>query len=162
VFTYHLSAFVVASVTGPSCRAVWHSVGQFLVAVPRPRVWFSRVIALTTKTTALTCRYPPAARKAGLLTIDRIRDTPTARELKRHADRSSTRSSSKRVSFTRSTRRHSTASSTNCAYSQTAIAAHRIATPDQLPHPIFGTAFFEAPIYAAASLAPWRYVWASR
>jgi hypothetical protein len=34
-----------------------------------------------------------------------------------------------------------TASSTDCAYSQTAIAAHRIATPDRFPHPIFGTTF---------------------
>jgi hypothetical protein len=66
-----------------------------------PRAGYHRgsVVTATTKSTALACRYPPAAPKAGLLTINRIRDPPTARQLKRHADRSSTRSSSKRVSL---------------------------------------------------------------
>jgi hypothetical protein len=108
-----LSAFVVAPVTSALCWAVWHTVHLLLVAAARPRVWFTRIVTLTTKSAALACRYPQAARKAGHLTIDRIRDPPTARELKRHADRSSTRSSSKRVFLRRSTRRHSTASSTN-------------------------------------------------
>jgi len=78
----------------------------------------------------------------GLL-IDRIRDRPTTQEPKRHADRLSMRSTDKRVrvSFTCSTRRHGTTSSRNCRYAQTAIAVHRIATPDQTPHPIFETAF---------------------
>jgi hypothetical protein len=128
-FTYHLSAFAVAPVTGPSCWAVWHTVHPLLVAVARPPVRFSRIATLTTKSKALARRFRP---RPGLLTIDRIRDPPTGQELKRHADRSSMRSIGKCVSFTRSTRRHSTGSSTNCPHSQTAIAPHRIAAPDQL------------------------------
>jgi hypothetical protein len=54
----------------------------------------------------------------GLLTMDRIRDPPTAQDLKRHADHSSMRSTGKRVSCTPSTRRPSATSSTNCPYSQ--------------------------------------------
>jgi hypothetical protein len=122
VFTHHPSAFVVASVTGPSCWAVWYTVYPPLVAVAGPRVWFTGIVSPTTKSTALVCRYPPAGREAGRLTIDRIRDPPTTQELKCHADRSSMRSTDKRVSFTCSTRRLTTASSTNCPYSQTAIA----------------------------------------
>ena len=142
VFTYRLSAFVVTSVTAPSCWAVWHTLHPLLVAVARPRVWFTRIVTLTTKSTVLACRYPPAARNPDLLTIDRIRDPPTTSQgLKRHADHSSMRSTGKRVSFARPTQRHTTASSTNCLYCQTAIAAHRIAPPDQPPHPIFGTTF---------------------
>jgi hypothetical protein len=66
VFTYHLSAFVVGPVTGPSCWAVWHTVHPLLVAVARPRVRFTRIATLTAKSTALAHRYPPAARKVGL------------------------------------------------------------------------------------------------
>ena len=128
VFAYHLSAFVVAPVTSPSRWAVWHTVHPLLVAVARPHVRFDRIATLTTKSTALACLCPSTNRKVGLLTIDRIRDPPTAQELKRHAHRSSMRSTGKRVSFTRPNRRHSTVSSSNCPYSQTAIAAHRIAT----------------------------------
>jgi hypothetical protein len=85
VFSYHLSAFVVAPVTGPSCWAVWHTLHPLLLAVARPRVRFTRIATLiiTTKSTTLAYRHPPAARTAGLLTIDRIRDPPIARELKR-------------------------------------------------------------------------------
>jgi len=79
VFTYQLSAFVIAPVTGQSCWAVWCAVHPLFVAVGRPDVWFvTRIITLTTKSTALACRYPLAARKTDLLTIDRIRDPPTA------------------------------------------------------------------------------------
>jgi hypothetical protein len=116
VFTYRLSAFVIAPVTGPSRWAVWHTVHPLFVAAARPRVRSTRIVTLTAKSTALACRYPSAARKADLLTIDRIRDPPAAQELKHHADRSSVRSTGKRVSFAPSTRRHSTASSTNCPY----------------------------------------------
>jgi hypothetical protein len=78
VFSYHLSAFVVAPVTGPSCWAVWHTLHPLLLAVARPRVRFTRIATLiiTIKSRALAHRHPPAARKAGLLTIDRIRDPP--------------------------------------------------------------------------------------
>ena len=123
IFTYHLSAFVIAPIMGPSFWVVWHTVHPLLVAVAHPRVQFTRIPTLTAKSTALTHRCPPASRKVDLLTIDRIRGPPAAQQLKRHGDHSSTRLSSKRVSFTRSTRRHSTASSTNCPYSQTAIGA---------------------------------------
>jgi hypothetical protein len=147
VFTYHLSAFVVASVTGPSCL-VWRTVHPLLVAVAHPRVWFTRIVTLTNKPMAPACRYRPATRKAGLLTIDRIRDPPTTQELKRHAGRSSRRSIGKRVSSTRSTRRYTTASSTNCPYSQTAIAAHRIASRPASSSPIWNYVF-EAFMHAA-------------
>jgi hypothetical protein len=116
-FAYHFSAFATAPVTGPSSRAVWHKVHPLLVAAARPHVRSTRIVTLTAKSTALACRYPSTARKTGLLRIDRIRDPPTAPELKRHADRASVRSTGKRVSFAPSTRGHSTASSTNCPYS---------------------------------------------
>jgi hypothetical protein len=122
VFTYRPSAFVVASVTGPSFLAVWYTVHPLLFAVAGPRVWFYKIVSPATKSTALACRYPPAGREAGLLTMDRIRDPPTTQELKRHANRSSMRSIDKCVSFTCSTRSLTTTSSTNCPYSQTAIA----------------------------------------
>jgi hypothetical protein len=56
-FTYHLSSFVVAPVTGPSCWAVWYTARPLLVAVARPRVPFTRIVTLTTKSTALARRY---------------------------------------------------------------------------------------------------------
>jgi hypothetical protein len=87
VFTYDLSAFGIALVTGPSCRVVWRTVHPLLVAVARPRVWFTRIVPLTDKSVALACRYRPATRNAGILTMDRIRDPPTTQELKRRADR---------------------------------------------------------------------------
>jgi hypothetical protein len=117
IFTYRLSAFVIAPVTGLSRRAVWHAVHPLFVAAARPRVRSTRIVNPTAKSTTLACRYRSAARKAGLLTMDRIRDPPTARELKRHANCSSVHSTGKGVPFTHSTRRHSTASSTNCPYS---------------------------------------------
>jgi hypothetical protein len=67
VFTYRLSAFVVALITDPSWCNVWHTVHPLLVAVARPRVRLTRIATLTTKSMALACRYPPAVRKAGLL-----------------------------------------------------------------------------------------------
>jgi hypothetical protein len=76
VFSYHVSAFVVAPATGSAYPI--HGAGH------------------------------RAARKANLLTMDRIRDPPTAQERKHHADRLSIRSTGKRVSFTRTTRRHRT------------------------------------------------------
>jgi hypothetical protein len=64
-FSYHLSAFVVAPVTGPSCWVVWRTLNPLLLAVARPRVRFTRIAILTTKSTALAYRHTPAARKAG-------------------------------------------------------------------------------------------------
>ena len=123
IFTSHLSAFVIAPVTGPSCLVVWHTVHPLLVAVAHPRVQFTRIPTLTAKSTALTHRCPPAARKVDLLTIDRIRGPPAAQQLKRHGDCSLMCSPGLARVFTRPTQRHSTASSTNCPYSQTAIGA---------------------------------------
>jgi hypothetical protein len=137
-FTYHLSAFVVAPVTGPPCWAVWYTVHPLLVAVARPRVPFTRIVTLTTKSTALARRHPPADRKADLLTINRIRDPPAAQELKRHADRSSMRSTGKRLL-------HSTRPRQIARFSPTAIAAYRLPTPYQPLHPIFGTTFSMPP-----------------
>jgi hypothetical protein len=119
----HVSPFSICRCTGHRSVVLWHTVHPLLVAVARPRVRFTRIVTLTTKSTAPARRYPPAARKASLLTIDRIRDPPTVPDLKRHADHSSMRSTAKRVSFTPSTPRHSATSSTNCPYSQTAIGA---------------------------------------
>ena len=84
VFTCRLSAFVVASVTDPSCWAAWYTVNPFLVAVARPRVWVSRIVALAPKSKVLAQRSPPATRKVDLFTIDRIRDPPTPHEPKHH------------------------------------------------------------------------------
>jgi hypothetical protein len=52
IFTYRLSATVVAPVTGPSSLAVWHTVHPFFVAVARSCVWFTRIVTLITKFTA--------------------------------------------------------------------------------------------------------------
>src|SRR5215831_14338290 len=72
VFTYHLSAFGVALVTGPSSWVVWRTVHPLLVAVARPRGWFTRIVPLSDKSISPACRYRPATRKAGILTMDRI------------------------------------------------------------------------------------------
>jgi hypothetical protein len=133
VFTYRLSAFVISPVTVASRWAVWHAVHPLFAAATRRRVRSIRIVTLTAKSTTVACRYPSAARQAGLLTTDRIRDPPTARELKRHANRSSVRSTGKRVSFTPSTRRHSTASSTIARIPKLQLA-HR--TEQSPPHPI--------------------------
>jgi hypothetical protein len=53
---YHLSAFIVASVTGPSCWPVWHTVYPLLVAVARPCVCFTGIVTLTSNSIALACR----------------------------------------------------------------------------------------------------------
>ena len=71
--TCRLSAFVVASVTDPTCWAARYTVKSFLV-----------VVALAPKSKVLAQRSPPATRKVVLLTIDRIRDPPTPHELKHH------------------------------------------------------------------------------
>ena len=110
VFTYRLSATVVAPVTGSSSLAAWHTVHPFLVAVARSCILFTRIVTLITKFAALACRYPSAARKACLL--DRIRDPPIARELKRTGDPLINALNWKGVSFARSTQRRITVSST--------------------------------------------------
>ena len=112
VFTCRLSAFVVASVTDPSCWAAWYTVNPFLVAV-----------ALAPKSKVVAQRSSPATRKVDLLTIDRIRDPPTPHELKHHADCSSMRTTGKRLSSTRSSRSHGTASSSNRPYCQSTVRA---------------------------------------
>ena len=116
VFTCRLSAFVVALVTDPSCWAAWYTVNSFLVAVARPRVWFSRIVTLAPKSKVLAQRPPPATRKFDLLTTDRIRDSPNPRELKHHT-------TGKRLSFYGSSRRHGTASSSNRPYCQSTVRA---------------------------------------
>jgi hypothetical protein len=68
-FAYHLSAFAIAPVTGPSSRAVWHTVHPLLVAAARSRVRSTGTLTLTAKSTALACRYPSTARKTGLLSF---------------------------------------------------------------------------------------------
>jgi hypothetical protein len=136
VFTYHLAAFVVAPITDPSCCNVWHTV-PLLVAVPRPNVQFTRIATLTTKFTALACRCRTAVRKAGhLTTIDRIRDPPAAQQLKRHADRSSMRSTSKRASFARPTRRDSTASAEQRGKCHRRYQCNNMERPSQVRHEI--------------------------
>jgi hypothetical protein len=62
--TCRLSAFVVASVTDPTCWAARYTVKSFLV-----------VVALAPKSKVLAQRSPPATRKADLLMIDRTRPT---------------------------------------------------------------------------------------
>jgi hypothetical protein len=125
-------------ITDPSRWAVWHTVHPLIVAVTRPHVRFDRIATLTTKSTPLACRYPSTTRKVGLLTIDRIRDPPTAQELKRRVDRSSMRSTSKRVSPTRPTRAPShyvldkLPVFVNCGSPIGLLPAH---------HPIFGITF---------------------
>ena len=121
IFTCRLSAFVVALVTDPSCWAAWNTVNSFLVAVARPRVWFSRIVTLAPKSKVLAQQSPPATRKVDLLTIDRIRDPPTPHKLKHHADCSSTCSTGKGLPSTRSSRRYGTASSSNRPYCQSTI-----------------------------------------
>jgi hypothetical protein len=91
---------------------------------------------------------PPAARKVGLLTIDRIRDPPAVQKLKRHGDRSLMRSTGKRMPFTRPTRHDSTPSSTNWPYSQTAIGALEC-HPETASASYICNDIFEAPINAA-------------
>jgi hypothetical protein len=63
VFMCRHSAFVVAPVTDPSCWAAWYTVNPFFVAVARPRVWFSRIVALAPKSKVLAQRSTPATRK---------------------------------------------------------------------------------------------------
>jgi hypothetical protein len=123
VFVYHLSTSVVAPTAGPSAWAVWHTVHPLLGAVARPRVWFTRIVTLTTKSTALACRYQLATRKVDLLTIDRIRDSPIPTRAETPRGPLINALSSRTRVFARSTRRHSTASSTNRAYSRSAIGA---------------------------------------
>ena len=134
VFTCRLSAFVVALVTDPSCWAAWYTVNPFLVAV-----------ALAPKSKVVAQRSSPATRKVDLLTIDRIRDPPTPHELKHHADCSSMRTTGKRLSSTRSSRSHGTASSSNCAQLPK-YHPHPIAT---LGQPRIRRFVFDADMYAA-------------
>jgi hypothetical protein len=108
--------FVNAPVASLSRWAVCHAVLPLFVDAARPRARSTRIVTLTAQSTMRACRYPSAARKASLLTIE-FETRPPHGELKRHKNCSSVRSRGKRVSFTPSTRGHSTASSTNCPYS---------------------------------------------
>jgi hypothetical protein len=134
VFTYHLSATVVAPITGPSCWAGWRTFYPLLVAVARPRVWSTRVVIPTTKSTVLACRYSPATRKIDPLTIDRIRDPPTPHDLRRHALPLIDALDSQTRLFMRPTWRHGTASSANRRYFPDCHWRTN-ATPDQPPRP---------------------------
>jgi len=60
---------------------------------------------------------------AGLLTIDRIRDSPTPTRTETSREPPINALNLRTRAFARSTRRHSTASSTNHAYSRSAIGA---------------------------------------
>ena len=143
------------SVTDPSCwgcleygKSIPCCCGS--VAVVRPRVWFSRTVALAPKFKVLVQRSPRAIRKVDLLTIDRIRDPPTnPHELNHHADCSSMCSTGKRLSSMRSSRRPTgTASSSNRSFCQT-YHPHPIATLGQLGQPRILSYAFEADMYAA-------------
>ena len=123
VFVYHLSTSVIAAAAGPSRCAVWQTVHPLLGAVARPRVWFTRIVTPTTKSTALACRYQLATRKVGLLKIDRIRDSPTPTRAETSHGPLINAINSRTCVFARSTRQHSTAFSTNRAYSRSAIGA---------------------------------------
>jgi hypothetical protein len=105
--------------------------------VTRGRVWLIGTLTLAANFMAPACRYPSVALRAGLLTTDRIRGPPGAKELERHADshRSPMRSTGKRTPSRRSTRRHSGRALDNCRYSQTPSTAQRIATRACPPHP---------------------------
>jgi hypothetical protein len=136
IFTYHLSAFVIAPVTGPSCLVVW-----LLVAVVHPRVQFTRIPTLTAKSTAVTHRCRPASRKVDLLTIDRIRGPAAAPQLKPHRDRSLVRSPGKRVPLR--VQLSAIPRPRQIARIRKLQLAHWNATPDQVTDPIFAH-FFEA------------------
>jgi hypothetical protein len=125
---HHLVALVAATVAGTSCWTVWHMVRPILVVVPHGQVWFIQPLTLAADFMAPPCRYPSVVRRVDVLMTGRIRWSPTAKELKRHADsdRSPMRSTGKR---TPSNRRHSAASSINCHYSQTARIVTRAGAP---------------------------------
>ena len=119
-FMYHLSTSVVAP-AGPSGCAVWHVVHPL-----RSRSSSACLVHQNCNSDYQIHRAGVsqlATRKVGLLTIDRIRDSPaptragTSRGPLMNALNSRTRV------FARSIRRHSTASSTNRAYSRSAIGA---------------------------------------
>jgi hypothetical protein len=156
VFMYHLSTSVVAPAGGPSDWAVRHTVHP---------LWSRSSFACSVYQNCNSDSeiHGPgvsqlATRKVGLLTIDRIRDSPapTRAETSRgpliNALNSPTRV------FARSTGRYSTACSTNRAYSRSAIGASNF-TPGQRPHRIFGTKFSRSPGCAAHVLRNDRYPW---
>ena len=130
---------------------VWHTVHPLLVAVAHPRVQFTRIPTLTTKSTALTHRCPPASRKVDLLTIDRIRGPPAAQQLKRHGDPSLMRSPGKRLPL-RVQLSAIVPGPRQIARIPKLQSAHWNATPDQAPDPIFAPRF-RGPIYAVHVLS---------
>jgi hypothetical protein len=140
VFVYHLSTSVVAPAAGPSGWAVWHMVHRLLGAVARPRVWSTRIITLTTNSTAMACRYQLSTRKVGTLTIDLIRASPTPTRAETSLDRSSTRSTRERASLPVQLN-DVVPRPRQIARILEVPLAHRIATAGQPPDPIFGTPF---------------------
>ena len=123
IFTSHLSAFVIAPVTGPSCLVVWHTVHPLLVAVAHPRVQFTRNSNSDCQIYSLDASMP-AGGSQGRSFDDRSNSRP-ARRATAEASRGPLINALtwQARAFTRPTQRHSTASSTNCPYSQTAIGA---------------------------------------
>jgi len=120
VFMYHLSTSVVAP-AGPSGCAVWHVV--------HPRRSRSSSACLVHQNCNSDYQIHRAGvsqlatRKVGLLTIDRIRDSPTPTRAETSRGPLMNALNSRTRIFARSTRRHSTASSTNRTNSRSAIGA---------------------------------------
>jgi len=112
---------VVAPATGPSGRAVWHTVHPL-----RSRSSSACLVFQNCNSDYRTHRAGAsqlATRKVGLLTIDRIRDSPTPTRAETSRGPLINALNSRTRVFARSTRRHRTASSTNRAYSRSAIGA---------------------------------------
>jgi hypothetical protein len=120
VFMYHLSTSVVAP-AGPSGYAVWHVVHPL-----RSRSSSACLVYQNCNSDYQIHRAGVsqlATRKVGLLTIDRIRDSPTPTRAETSRGPLINALNSRTRVFARSTRRHRTASSTNRAYSRSAIGA---------------------------------------
>jgi hypothetical protein len=121
VFMYHLSTSAVAPAAGPSGCAVWHTVHPL-----RSRSSSACLVYQNCNSDYQIHRAGVsqlATRKVGLLTIDRIRDSPTPTRAETSRGPLINALNSRTRVFARSTRRHSTASSTNRAYSRSAIGA---------------------------------------
>jgi hypothetical protein len=121
VFMYHLSTSVVAPAAGPSGWAVWHTVHPLWSRSSSACLVYQNCNADYQIHRAGVSQL--ASRKVGLLTIDRIRDSPTSTRAETSRGPSIDALKSRTRVFARSTRRHGTASSTNRAYSQSAIGA---------------------------------------
>jgi hypothetical protein len=121
VFMDHLSTSVVAPAAGPSGCALSHAVHPL-----RSRSSPACLVYQNGNSDDQIHRAGMsqlATRKVGLLTIDRIRDSPTPTRAETSRGPSINALNSRTRNFARSTRRRRTASSTNRAYSRSAIGA---------------------------------------